>query len=594
MITLRSYAQNEAFNKLVTKKEALLAAKPRFGKTYVGAKIASDGWQSNIVLVLCGINVRNEWREALEDSTYFDYIVTTNEELNNFPFELVNTSQHFAFVVSTQKAGRDIYDEENFVGSNKKLIDFFNSCEGTKSLIFDECHFAEQTARSKKIVDELHSDRRLYLSGTPYTSSIQNRFDKENTFTYTYRQEMQDYAEGKLSYTPVKMRMFILDKYISFEDSINEDWDGLFSDPASSKWFMEKVITFLKEQGTNNHLIFVTTTKQARKAVQVLEKFQRNYHVNVLSAAGNDNRVDSEEATKFFESHPDDLNFIVTCDRLGTGCTIKPLQSVIFCCPTRSAIDFIQKSMRACSDWEGHNKLFSNVICFNKFNSFKVYNTVVNLEMNDKQLGQAKLADFEEMTKAFPIYVQEDLGLKEVSYLDITDIDNIYIQGKTRLFDEFYDINEFSEYFNIMLYDLARQVNSLTGKSKEEKEKMLKKLTDLINSGRQEDAIKALNEELVKNGKSPIELEEADVEQARKALENAFIAIIERLTAFMKIKLENDKIDLLLPEDKLEKLIVEQNGFVSVYAFLDLATQCMNYTNMIYKHVKTNMGLEIS
>lgn len=588
-ISFRSNAQRECYERAVSQDEFLIAAKPRFGKTYTGCKIVTDGWKTQFLVIMSGMNVRNEWKNALELCNY-DFIITTNEELNELNKTNIEPSKTYAFFVSTQKAGMNLFERDpDAITSQQWLVDAFNAYKGVKTIIFDECHFAEQTARTKNMLELYKYNKLLYLSGTPYTCSIKEHFTKEQMFTYTYAQEMADWRTGTLSYTPIQMRMYILDRFISLNDEdINEGWDQLFK-PANktrAKEFLKKMIAFVDNQHDVNNLIFVRETKQAVKLVSWLNEIG----VDAISAAGSCDRVDSVMATNFYLNNPDHkTKFIVTCQRLGTGCTIEPLQSVIFCCPTTSAIKFIQNSMRACSPWEAENKQFADVICFNKFNGFGIYNTVASLECRDKQTTNVKEYDFKEFEKDLPLFITEDgITLREVDYIEATSFEDVYVHGKTKLFTDIDSLDEFTVIFDLSAASLSKVVSNML-KDNPNKAEATNRLIEAFNKGGVAACQEELNKIAEENGVEKVNILERvvdKVEEMRSALQKLYINVIEHLILGGLITVNNSEVNVVY--DAASDIILEA-GFKSLEVFKDIIDRHPEYVRCINKHVSLQM-----
>ena len=589
-ITFRSYAQEECYNKALPYDKFLIAAKPRYGKTYTACKLLVDGWNVNFVVILSGMNVRGEWKKALELAKY-DVIITTNKELNSVDLENLDTTKSYAFFVSTQKAGMNIDEERDpdAIPSQRMLIEAFNNFPGVKAIVFDECHFAEQTSRSKLLLDQYKYDKLIYLSGTPYTSSISNEFTPENTYYYTYSREQQDYRAGKLDYVPVKMNMYILDKYISLADEdVNEGWTEAFKNKNTTLTFLNRVIDFVEKLNDRNNMIFVSTVREAAAVVDGINKIGKLRNVEAISAAGNCDRVDSDAATNFFEKDEITTKFIVTCSRLGTGCTIQPLQAVLFFCPTRSAIKFIQNSMRACSPWEGHVKDHADVICFNKYNGFGIYNTMASLECKDKKTSYVTEKTFNEFTKDFPIFIQDNVGLRAVDYVEATDFENSYVHGKTKLFTDMDSMEDFTSIFNMEENSLKNLVDSVIDSkaTAEEKEAARERARAAFAAGGVEELNKELNKIAEENGKKAVNIAQKiidKVEQMRKAFQDAYIKIVERFLYGGEIKIVDGNV--VVDYVSIAEAVVD-SGFVSIAAFKNIIELHPDYVRCINKHVQ--------
>ena len=592
-ITFRSYAQEECYNKALPYDKFLIAAKPRYGKTYTACKLLADGWNVNFVVILSGMNVRTEWEEPLKLAKY-DVIVTTNKELNTINLEQLDVNKSYAFFVSTQKAGMNIDEERDpdAIPSQRMLIEAFNNFPGIKAVVFDECHFAEQTSRSKLLLDQYKYDKLIYLSGTPYTSSISSEFTQENTYYYTYTREQQDYRAGKLEYTPVKMNMYILDKYISLADEeVNEGWVEVFKNRTATTTFLNRVIDFVENLNDKNNMIFVSTVVEANTVVKSINKLSKLRNVEAISAAGNCDRVNSTEATNFFEKNNETTKFIVTCSRLGTGCTIPPLQAVLFFCPTRSAIKFIQNSMRACSPWEGHVKDHADVICFNKYNGFGIYTTSASLECKDKKTSYVTEKTFNEFTKDFPIFIQDNVGLRAVDYVEATDFENSYVHGKTKLFTDMDSMEDFTSIFNMEESNLKNLVESVIDPkaTAEEKEAARERARAAFAAGGVEELNKELNKLAEENGRKSVDIAQKiidKVEQMRKAFQDAYIKIVERFLYGGEIQVVDGNV--IVDYNSIAEAVVD-SGFVSVAAFKDIIDRHPDYVRCINKHVQLQM-----
>ena len=591
LITLRDKRQLECYEKARNKNSFLIAAICRFGKTYVASKLLHDAWNANIAVVLSGINVRDEWKNALIEAG-FDNVITTNQELNMLDLNNLDHSKKYVFFVSSQKAGMGLIKRDpTVIPSNIQLIEAFNSFPGTKVICFDESHFAEQTERSQLLLSQYKVDKKLYISGTPYTTSLVKQFPIEDRFQYTYIDLKQDWDNGALPYRPVLLNMYILDKFISLdEENCVEDWPALFRDTEKTTCLLTRTLKFAIENNNHNNLIVCNRTKDASAIVNLLNsKHFRSYNVRAISAAGTSDRIDSTEATEFFLKDNDTFNFIVTCDRLCTGATIPPLQSVMFYCPTQSAIKFIQTSMRCCSPWEGHNKEHGSVVCFNNFGAFSIYATIANLEINDKATTRTRQDDFNTLQSALPLFIEDSLGLRKVEFAEATNFEALYVHGKTKFFTDFSDLSEFT-FFNFnksSLKELATKIAKATGKNYEDVKQKLEK----ANEKGGVEAVNAEYNELMcipENVKSVEQQEIDQLEKARANLQKAFTCIVETCVLNNWINTDYE-----INYTAVEPAILDI-GFCSTDKFKELAELHPEYIRCIVNYCKiqlTNLGV---
>lgn len=585
LITLRDRRQAECYEKARNKDSFLIAAICRFGKTYVASKLLHDAWNANITVILSGINVRDEWKNALLASG-FDNVITTNEELNKIDLQNLDHSQRYVFFVSSQKAGMGLFKRDaTAIPSNLQLIEAFNAFPGTKVICFDESHFAEQTERSQCLLSQYNVDKKLYISGTPYTTSLVKQFPAENRYQYTYIDLVRDWKNGVLSYKPVLLNMYILDKFISLNDEdCVEDWPALFKDTYKTKQLLTRTIKFAVEHKNQNNLIVCNRTNDAETIVKLLNSSEfSGYNVKAVSAAGDSDQISSLEATQFFESS-DAINFIVTCDRLCTGATIPPLQSVLFYCPTQSAIKFIQTSMRCCTPWANHNKDHGDVVCFNKFGAFSIYNTVANLEAQDKITTQTRQDDFDTLQKALPLFIEDNVGLRPVDFAEATNFEALYVHGKTKFFTDFSDLSDFN-FFNLNKASLRELASKIARATKQPVEEVKRKLEEAHELGGV-DAVNAAYNELMRipeNVKSVEQVEVDSVEKARVNLQKAFTCVVE--TCVLNSAITNDYVinyDLSAP-------LILDIGFCSVDSFKQLVELHPEYVRCIVNYCKVQL-----
>lgn len=380
--TLRPINQLKCFDKAKDKTEFLIAAKCRFGKTFVASEIAVNGWFSEKILVVSGMkSVEDEW------TTLF------KRRYPNF--------KNFAFT-TVQAAGND---SEKV----KKLKEEYRGC----TLIFDEAHFGEQTDRTQGIIRDINPSRKLYLTATPYTCSLVKQFSKENQFSYSIQDEFEDYFKDpenfvkENNYTPVSVNLSILQS-----NELYENTKGI------EVWTKVAWQEFKKELDSKNYktfIYFVQNKKQADEVKKSFEKFDElKNHIYQLSGTENEkdsDEFDEESTRRYYEDvktatercyeakQKNEYFCIIACKRGGTGVTFKGLDCVVFYNAPNSAIDFIQKSYRCANPDE--NKTKATVYCFNKESALSVYLRTNQLEASRK--GKDPKDNFEDFKRFFQL-----------------------------------------------------------------------------------------------------------------------------------------------------------------------------------------------
>jgi len=374
--TLRPINQLKCFEKAKDKTEFLIAAKCRFGKTFVASEIAVNGWHSEKILIVSGMKaVEKEWTTLFEEQ-YPDF--------KNFTFATV------------QAAGMDSEKA-------KKLKEEYKGC----TLIFDEAHFGEQTDRTQEIIRSINPSRKLYLTATPYTCSLVKQFSKENQFNYSIQDEFEDYFKNpenfvkQNNYTPVSVKLSILQS--------NELYK---KDSGIEVWTKEAWQEFKKELDNKNYktfIYFAQSTKQVAAVKKAFEKFDElKGHIYLLSDIEDS---DEENTRKYYEDvktatekcyeakQKNEYFCIIACKRGGTGVTFRGLDCVVFYNAPNSAIDFIQKSYRCANPDE--NKKEATVYCFNKESALNVYLRTNQLEAARK--GKDPKDNFEDFKRFFQL-----------------------------------------------------------------------------------------------------------------------------------------------------------------------------------------------
>lgn len=527
--TLRPINQLKCFDKAKDKTEFLIAAKCRFGKTFVASEIAVNGWFSEKILVVSGMkSVEDEW------TTLF------KRQYPNF--------KNFAFTTIQALNGSD---------RANKILAKNKNC----TLIFDEAHFGEQTDRTQEIINQINPSRKLYLTATPYTCSLVKQFSKENQFNYSIQDEFEDYFKDpenfvkENNYIPVSVSLSILQS-----NELYENTKGI------EVWTKAAWQEFKKELDSKNYktfIYFVQNKKQADEVKKSFEKFDElKNHIYQLSGTENEkdsDEFDEESTRRYYEDvktasercyeakQRNEYFCIIACKRGGTGVTFKGLDCVVFYNAPNSAIDFIQKSYRCANPAEDKTK--ATVYCFNKESALSVYLRTNQLEAARK--GRDPKDNFEDFKRFFQLegdFKDYDFGTliqelgKSFSWrlFDVSDID-------LSLFDE--------SGFSVTA--------KTTGSKKDKKDSKKKEEPNKKNSQN--------------NTKDNSEKEEKENESKRKAIFEAFVRMFTEVEYVQEVfnfdiqKTETypeivwSKIGIRFTKDQWENLISNNGKAVEKY-----------------------------
>lgn len=548
--------QEECHDKVIDsykkgEREFIIAANCRFGKTITTLQTLRDladdvANGDQLVLVVSTMSVKKEWTDGAK-ATGFDTSLL-DKEINDINFNVLSESGRHVIYCSTQKLG-------NESPKSIELLKWFNNHAGLRSLVYDECHLGSGTERTdNNILSRLRNYHKVYLSGTPYRNHLKKEFcldtveGDDKSYMYTIMDEREDYKNGLITdYTPVQLEMHVLDYAKDIDSLVDEGekdaikygvssayFKKIFSDSNYKSYaieFLDKIIDFAKLKNIKNFLFFVPLRKVGTDLVHHFEKIYKDRikfrnlcgdYVSDDTTESEDEKLLETEAEKLNEFYSTDEGVIkigITCNKCGTGTTLKHLDAVAFLKDTTDAISFIQKSQRVRTPEEG--KTIGYCLCFNQWQGLKAFCDYAKATVKPNEKGN-EATEKEAFQKAIENgAVRLILNLTEIKdYASIIDIINTYRPGQRQLFDDF-DFGKFSP-------DVFKFYNDL--KSIEDvKKDLLNKNPDLRNSDEIKDAKDA--EELERALRNAGKVEEADeikkrVVDYRQCLEDSFVDTI--------------------------------------------------------------------
>jgi hypothetical protein len=538
----------KAFNS--GKEEFLIAAVPRFGKTFT-AYTALREWAADrdqLILVVSTMNVRDAWKEDAEKLGFKDAFV--DKPVNDIDFSTLESTGFHILYCSTQKLANGSEESEN-------LIKYFNNHSGVRTIVYDECHMGSGTERTTSVLERLDYTNRLYLSGTPYRKHLKKEFGFDTyegdnkTFLYSMLDEREDYERDPVSFggsVPVKLEMHVLSYINADEDGSDElsvssaFFKKLFSDSGKdstgvpysvrAKEFFDEILKFCNQYNVRSILSFVPLRAVGNDFIEKIynkkkyKAFFDKYFTffNLCGIQNSDLDVDMTESeakqlNDFYADGDPRIHMAFTCNKCGTGVTIEHLDATAFLKDTIQAIPFLQKSSRARTPEPG--KTTAYVICFNQWQGLKAF------QDSAKEMVRTFADDTPDDKEA----VERVLGSgamslildgKTVDYNDIADILGTYRPGQYPLFEEF-DFNAWPEgtfAFIDSFFAVKSAIMSSLGKK-------LRNDPDLINAETPEEFAARLREK----GKTT-EADEVDAtmitpQQRADLLEQIFVGIIQ-------------------------------------------------------------------
>jgi hypothetical protein len=282
---------------------------------------------------------------------------------------------------------------------------------------------------------------------------------------------------------------------------------------------------------------------------------------------------EAAQLNAFYADGDPRIHMAFTCNKCGTGVTIKHLDATAFLKDTVQAIPFLQKSSRARTPEPG--KTTAYVICFNQWQGLKAF------QDSAKEMVRTSADDTPDDKRAIERVLGSGamsliLDGKTVDYNDIADILGTYRPGQYPLFEEF-DFDAWPEgtfAFIDSFFAVKSAIMSGLGKK-------LRTDPDLINAETPEEFAAKLREK----GKTK-EADEVDAtmitpQQRADLLEQIFVGIIQSFhdwgrTLEQVMDVESYDSDMILS-------ITMDLGTMNVWEAI--LRQYPRYPSMIYNYI---------
>ena len=621
--------QEECVNKIIAAKdkgckEFLLAAVCRFGKT-ITTLAATDLLtnEDQVIVVVSTMNVKDEWSGAAERVGYSTEFF--EQDINKIDFENLSTTGRHLIYVSTQKLG-------NKSDSSVALIDWVNRHAGQHVLVYDECHLGSGTERTLNTFATMNIDFKVYLSGTPYRDHLKKMFSydlvtgTDKSFIYGITEERDDFKNGVITdYIPVQLKMVVF-SYIEqhakdiFGKSLKEKeeelveeqenqknkgkamnldsdaygvtsqfFKALFSEPnlkQQAREFLYSIKDLAKEYNIKNFLFFVPVRKVGSDLVKNFKKeFASEIDFLSLCDAYKDvldtvestdtNAEESKLVNEFFANNTDDkIKIAITCNKCGTGTTIKHLDAVCFLRDITNAISFIQKSQRVRTPEEGKTEGYC--FCFNQWQGLKAF---MNYSRATYDNGGHKAGEKESVENMFENGAIE-LVLDHETCMDfdkIVDLMGTYHPGSYPLFGDldFTDSDLVSKFVFLVDFEKVKEVLSKKTGSEGLRKKInkAKNMTELRN---------IVGDELYI-------IKTCTPEDVRDITEKQFVAVLKDMYENGLTK------EQVMDTDNYDQFIIDavEAEFCQFDLWKELLTDFPRYVSMIYNYFDETPGLLI-
>lgn len=383
-------------------REFLADAKMRFGKTHSSYELIMR-MDLGLILILTGrpTDTKKAWLDAI-DHVDFDFdqddLIDASKQ-GDVPITIDPNKRRTIIFASLQDFARNSEDgvKEKFKHFHEMTFDL---------LIKDECHLAFDTANTKAAIAKLSCKHILNLSGTPYRALLEERFDDDAKFTWSYIDEQrarakeiielgQDEAEKGGQYywlCPMKIFTILLSPELYKDANLFTEEEGftftkLFSvDENNGKCFFRNdvavkafinalchgVVMPYSDQAHNAHqyksinlkhsLWYVPGVREANLLAAMLKQHDIFKAYDIVIAAGN-NGGEGNETVTLVKNRIADIEtgrnrshigtITLSCGKISHGVSIPELGSVFNLSDMKSAQLYFQLIFRGQTPWVG-------------------------------------------------------------------------------------------------------------------------------------------------------------------------------------------------------------------------------------------------
>ena len=454
------------------RKEVLLNAKPRFGKTLT---VYNYCQRENLKRILIVTN-----RPVIATSWYNDYVKFLNTDKYMFVSncgEVVNRQYCISRDEWDKTENKDDYYLIEFISlqdlkGSKWFGGSFNKLKEVADaewdiLVIDESHEGVETFKSDIAFQHIKRERTIYLSGTPFKQVAGDKFEKGSIFNWTYADEQEKKANWDYDIDDVnpyeelpRMNLFTyrltdmfkkpsdmdavdVDKYFDLNQFFecnggsfvnNDDVDLFLDNLANDPHYPFSNSEF---DGQINHSLWLLDRVNSAKALaKKLQNHPKFSQYKIIVAAGDGKIDDEEKVDKSFNKVIDSIakyekTITISVGQLTTGVTIPEWSAVFMLCNVKSPSLYIQATFRAqnpcrvrVSDGSFIQKDNAYVFDFDPSRTLDVMDQYANNLYTDTANGKGtesqRLENIERLIKYFPIYGENESG--ELVPYNATDV----------------------------------------------------------------------------------------------------------------------------------------------------------------------------
>lgn len=465
--------QEEAVNQTTkymntsSKKEMLLNAKPRFGKTLTVYDYCKQRKAQNILIVtnrpVIATSWYNDYEKFLNTSEYLfvsncdavkdkEYCISRDTYVKKVKTGKYDDVKCIEFV-----SLQDLKGSKWFGGRYDKLKEV--SDMNWDILIVDESHEGIDTFKTDVAFKQIKRKETIYLSGTPFKQIANDKFPKEAIFNWTYAQEQEmknnwDYTiDDRNPYEDMpQLNLFTYrlsdmfkdednldennqrEKYFNLNEFFKTNEKKLFVNDSDINIFLDKITTDEKYPLSNEesksqikHSLWLLDRVDSAKALYKKLNNHPNFkEYKIILAAGDGKTEDNEKNDLAFNKVKEAINrydktITLSVGQLTTGITIPEWSAVFMLCNVKSPSLYIQASFRVQNPYmiEDENKTFirkenAYIFDFDPARTLDIMEQFANDLYSETAVGKGdstqRALNIEKLIKYFPITGEDDNG----------------------------------------------------------------------------------------------------------------------------------------------------------------------------------------
>jgi hypothetical protein len=398
----------------------LIAAKPRFGKTFTSYLAASQLGVNHILVVSYVVVAKNEWKNGLNHIFFKDYeYIDTAED----GYKDINPNKKQVLFLSVQGSNeRD--DDPEF--DNERLNRVLENYENIDIIFFDESHVGSSARLYQKFRAKIQGRKEIptvRLSGTAFKDLESNIYNDENSFSWDYNDEQlakKNYSEKTFPENPYlclpEITHMVFNTDINFEEIFNIE-----TDEEGKPYFIHandeipKLLKILKggygpfyngkskdllvkidrrKNNTIDHLLWLLPNLESIDLFAEILKNDDDFKDYKIIALGKN----SLSSVKVYEQELKPAislgkTITLSYDKLTTAVTVKEWSAVIVTRQVNSPEKYFQAILRSQSPWYDANIIHKDICYVYEFNEkmfseklVKIAKLPVNNENEDARI----------------------------------------------------------------------------------------------------------------------------------------------------------------------------------------------------------------